>query len=301
MVLCSTLSVVLMSSSQHAQGCYVDGQITASSSEGTATTSPLPLAIPAAIQPAIIRVRSDHSYSISSILSYWYGSRASVDRVGISRTAQPRHDGDKYDAVFNVAVPAADGYSQNGLPSGSGSATRSYGPYLPVNEYSVEYIYLDMIDQWGTFWLPEITHTPILTNSNPGYAVAVYVYPKWASADFYDYADKFALNGKTFQGNGPKIEVKMSYLYPAGSSWVQLYKTGSPAQTIVVPGSQKTARATDMDKRDDVYDLSTLITAPGDWTAEVVQRTVYGDEHIGSATFTVINKINVNTELGSLR
>jgi hypothetical protein len=304
MLFWSAVPIALLCSSRRAQGCYVDGQITGTSVEGTATAVAQPLAIPPAIQPAVLRTRADSTYSISSVLGYWYGTRQSIDKVGVSRSVQQRYPNNQYGSSINVAVPAQDGYSQNGLPAGAGTASRQYGPYTPVNQYGVEYIYLNMIDTWGTFWLPEISHTPILTNSSPGYAVAVYVYPNNAQALFYDTTGA-ALNGQTIQGNAPKIQVKMSNLYPAGVTWVQFYKgpqTSSPAQVTTIPSTQAAAKSSDLDARNANVDLSTLILAPGVWTVEVVQRTTaYPDDHIGSATFTVNNTFNINTELGSLK
>jgi hypothetical protein len=303
MMLWSALSVGLMSSSQHAQGCYVDGQVTGTSVEGSATASP---SLPATIQPAVIRVRSGstYTYSLTSVLSYWYGTRQSVDRVGISRTVQQRHANNVYGSVTNASVLPQDGYSQNGLPAGSGSATRAYGPYTPVNSYGVEYIYVNIIDTWGTFWLPEVSHTPIVTNTVPGYAVAVYVYPNTTNALYYDSTGA-ALGSQPYQGNAPKIQVKLTNLYPAGVTWVQFYK-GTPANPLsgvtTIPATQATAKSTDLDARNVNVDLSTLILTSGVWTVETIQRTgAYPDDHIGAATFTVVNNINVNTELGSLK
>jgi hypothetical protein len=295
----SALSIALLSSSRFAQGCYVDGTVSGTSVEGSATTAAQSQATPQAIQPAVLRTRAGYTYSASSILGYWYGSRQSTDKVGVSRTVQQRFPNNQYGSTVNVAVPAQDGYSQNGLPSGSGTASRQYGPYTPVNQYGVEYIYLNMVDSWGTFWLPEVTHNPIVTNTNPGYAVAVYVYPNNAHADFY--AGSSALAG-AFHGNAPKIQVNMTNLYPSGVTWVQFYKSDSPSQVTTIPATQGTAKSTDLDSRNITVDLSTLILSPGSWTVEVVQRTTtYPDDHIGSATFTVDNNFNINTELGSLK
>jgi hypothetical protein len=296
----SALSIALLSSSRLAQGCYVDGTVSGTSVEGSATTVAQPQANPQAIQSAVLRTRADYTYSVTSVLGYWYGSRQSTDKVGVSRVVKQRHQNDQYDSAVNVAVPAQDGYSQNGLPSGSGTASRQYGPYTPVNQYGVEYIYLNMVDSYGTFWLPEVTHNPIVTNTNPGYAVAVYVYPNSAHADFY--AGSIALNTASFHGNAPKIQVNITNLYPSGLTWVQFYRSDSPGQVTTIPATQGTAKSTDLDSRNITVDLSTLILSPGSWTVEVVQRTTtYPDDHIGSATFTVDNSFNINTELGSLK
>jgi hypothetical protein len=293
----SALSIALLSSSRLAQGCYVDGTVSGTSVEGTASAAPLP---PLAIQPAVLRTRAGYTYSITSVLGYWYGSRQSVDKVGISRVVQQRAPNNVYGSAVNVAVPAQDGPSQNGLPAGSGTASRQYGPYTPVNQYGVEYIYLNMVDTWGTFQLPEVTHTPIVTNTTPGYAVAVYVYPNNAQAVFYGPGGNALAS--SYHGNAPKIQVSMANLYPAGVTWVQFYPTNSPGQVTTIPATQATAKSTDLDTRNITVDLSTLILTPGSWTVEVVQRTnTYPDDHIGSATFTVDNNFNINTELGSVK
>ena len=161
--------------------------------------------------------------------------------------------------------------------------------------------------------MPEVTHTPIVTNTVPGYAVAVYVYPNTAQALFYDSTGA-ALNKETFQGTGPKgVQVKMSNLYPNGVTWVQFYQ-GIPTNPLstptTIPVTQATAKSTDLDARTvNSLDLSSLITTLGTWTVEVIQRTgSYPDDHIGSATFTVVSNtnnnitsVNINTELGSLK
>jgi hypothetical protein len=310
--LVASSTLILLCTAQPSQGCYADGQVTGTSVEGSATASPL---LPNAIQPAVIRIRSGstYTYTIKSVLSYWYGTRQSVDEVGISRTVEQRYPNNVYGKATNASVLPQDGYSQNGLPAGSGSATRTYGPYTPVNSYSVEYIYLNMIDTFGTFWLPEVTHNPIVTNSNPGYAIAVYVYPNTAQALFYDSTGA-ALNKETFQGTGPKgVQVKLSNLYPAGVTWVQFYQgtPSNPLSTVTtIPATQATAKSTDLDARNvNGLDLSSLIATLGNWTVEVIQRTgCYPDDHIGSATFTVVSNTNnnitsikVNTGLGSLK
>jgi hypothetical protein len=301
----STLSFALLCSSRTSRACYADGQVTATSVEGSATALALPLAKPQAIQPATIRTRAGSIYTVTSVVGYWYGTRQSVDRLGVSRSVARRYPNNQYGSAISVTVPTVDSLSQNGLPAPPAStATRSYGPYTPVNSYGVEYIYLNMIDVYGTFWLPEVTHNPIVTNTNPGYAVAVYVYPNTAQALFYDSVGA-ALNGETIQGNAPKIQVKMSNLYPAGVTWVQFYKgpqTSSPSLVTRIPVTQATAKSTDLDARNVNVDLSTLILTPGVWTIEVIQRTsVYPDDHIGSATITIINNININTDIGSLK
>jgi hypothetical protein len=305
LVVGSTLSFALLCSSQTSRACYVDGQVTATSVEGTATTLALPNAKPQAIQPATIRTRAGSTYTVSSVVGYWYGTRQSVDRLGVSRSVAQRYPNNQYGSAVSVTVPPADSLSQNGLPAPTAStATRQYGPYTPVNSYGVEYIYLNLIDTWGTFWLPEITHNPIVTNTNPGYAVAVYVYPNNAQALFYDNVGA-ALNGETVQGNAPKIQVKMSNLYPAGVTSIQFYKgpqTNSPSLLTSIPVTQATAKSTDLDARNVNVDLSTLILTPGVWTIEAVQRTTaYPDDHIGSATITIINNININTDIGTLK
>ena len=77
-----------------------------------------------------------------------------------------------------------------------------------------------------------------------------------------------------------------------------------------IPVTQATAKSTDLDARTvNSLDLSSLITTLGTWTVEVIQRTgSYPDDHIGSATFTVVSNtnnnitsVNINTELGSLK
>jgi hypothetical protein len=307
----SMLPIILLQTTQTSQGCYVDGTISAASVEGSATAVPLPLANPQAVQPATIRIRaganSSYTYSLTSVLSYWYGTRQSEDRLGITRTARQRYANNQYGNAVNLSVLAADSLSQNGLPATTGSATRSYGPYTPGNftstYYGVEYIYLTMVDMFGTFWLPEVTHNPIVTN--PGSTVAVYVYPNTAQASFYDSTGK-SLNGQTIQGTAPVITVKMSNMYPAGTSWVQFYngpQTSSPTGVVTIPATVATAKATDLDSRNISVNLSTLIVTPGVWTVEVLQRTnVYADDHLSTpATFTLVDSVNVNTEFGTLK
>jgi hypothetical protein len=119
------------------------------------------------------------------------------------------------------------------------------------------------------------------------------------------YYGKPSLNGQSFQGNAPTIQVSMKNLYPAGVSWVQFYK-GTPSNPLstatAISTTQGTAKSTDLDVRNFNVDLSTIITTPGVWTVEAVQRTIYGDKHLNTpATFTVINTVNVNTALGLLK
>ncbi len=109
--------------------------------------------------------------------------------------------------------------------------------------------------------------------------------------------------GLTVKFKVPTLTVSVDDLYPTSYTYTQIYK-GAPAlgtEGEIIPSAQlQIDQATPEDRVWTSANYGNLITEDGQWTIEVITRSVFGTERLAYVTFNVNRTLEVNSMISTV-
>jgi hypothetical protein len=239
------------------------------------------------------RTRSDKSYDVTATYTV-----PSASILYLTRTVQRRFANNVYGPANQDPLNAT--YTLP-ITLTAIQQTHDYGNFSPIDfSYSLE--------TWTLSYQPSnLSFPPVVLAT-----AQVYVYPVTTAtiSDGLTLGPK-ALNGKSYQGDAPRIIVEIDNAYPGGTTQVVFYQAttvdSASAAVLLTPisNTQQTAPTTDQTALQIFYfDSGNSYQGSGSYVIQVVQyNTAWGvgtngAQSVQSATFTVNSNFQVNSAFG---